>query len=201
MDRPEIVAALGLASLAGGAAGLRIEGAANLRAMRSATDAPVIGLIKRDLVGSDVRITPLLSDIDDLAQAGAGIIAVDATQRPRPVPVADLLARIRARGCLAMADCATEEDARMAHELGFDILGSTLSGYTGGPVPDGPDLRLVAALRGIGGFVMAEGRYNRPEDVAGARQHGADAVTVGTAITRTEIVTSWFAHAAEDADG
>jgi putative N-acetylmannosamine-6-phosphate epimerase len=201
MDRPEIVAALGLASLAGGAAGLRIEGAANLRAMRSATDAPVIGLIKRDLVGSDVRITPLLSDIDDLAQAGAGIIAVDATQRSRPVPVAYLLARVRAHGCLAMADCASEEDARAAHEMGFDILGSTLSGYTGGSVPDEPDLRLVAALRGIGGFVMAEGRYNRPEDVARARRHGADAVTVGTAITRTEIVTSWFVHAAEDADG
>ena len=201
MDRPEIVAALGLAALAGGAAGLRIEGAANLRATRSATDAPLIGLIKRDLIDSEVRITPLLENIDDLAQAGAGIIAVDATQRTRPVPVSDLLARIRAHGCLAMADCATEEDAREARELGFDILGSTLSGYTGGPVPDGPDLRLVAALRGIGGFVMAEGRYNRPEDVARARRHGADSVTVGTAITRTEIVTSWFAHAAKAADG
>ena len=69
MDRPEIVSALGLAALAGGAAGLRVEGAANLRAMRSATGAPVIGLIKRDLVDSDVRITPLLNDVDDLAQA------------------------------------------------------------------------------------------------------------------------------------
>ena len=201
MDRPEIVAALGLAALAGGAAGLRIEGVANLRAARSATGAPVIGLIKRDLVDSDVRITPLLDDVDELTQAGAEIIAVDATQRPRPVPVADLLARIRAHGRLAMADCATEEDARAAHALGFDILGSTLSGYTGGPVPDAPDLDLVASLRSIGGFVMAEGRYNRPEDVALARRHGAHAVTVGTAITRTEIVTSWFAQAAEDVDG
>jgi putative N-acetylmannosamine-6-phosphate epimerase len=161
----------------------------------------VIGLIKRDLVGSEVRITPLLEDVDALAQAGAGIIAVDATQRLRPVPVADLVARIRAHGCLAMADCATEGDARAAKALGFDILGSTLSGYTGGPVPEEPDLELVASLRAIGGFVMAEGRYNRPEDVARALQYGADAVTVGTAITRTEIVTGWFARAAEDASG
>ena len=200
MDRPEIVAALGLAALAGGAAALRIEGVASLRAVRSVTAAPVIGLVKRDLDGTEVRITPWPEDADDLARAGAGIIAVDVTDRPRPVPVADLLARIRAQGCLAMADCATEAEARAAHALGFDILGSTLSGYTGGPVPDGPDLDLVAALRGIGGFVMAEGRYNRPEDVARARRHGADAVTVGTAITRTEIVTGWFARAAEDAD-
>lgn len=201
MDRPEIVAALGLAALGGGAAGLRIEGAANLRALRPLTDAPVIGLVKRDLDGSEVRITPFLEDVDALAGAGAGIVAVDATRRPRPVPVGDLLARIRAHGCLAMADCATEEDAQEARALGFDVLGSTLSGYTGGRVPDGPDLALVAALRALGGFVMAEGRYNRPQDVAEARRHGADAVTVGTAITRTEIVTGWFAQAAEMADG
>jgi putative N-acetylmannosamine-6-phosphate epimerase len=99
-----------------------------------------------------------------------------------------------------MADCSTEAEGRAARAMGFDILGSTLSGYTGGEVPKAPDLALVAALRSIGGFVMAEGRYNRPEDVAQARRHGADAVTVGTAITRTEIVTSWFARAAEGAD-
>lgn len=203
MDRPEIVAALGLAALAGGAAGLRIEGAANLRAVRAATRATLIGLVKRDLEGTEVRITPLLEDVEALAAAGADIIALDATTRRRPVPVADLLARIRAQGRLAMADCATAAEGRAARDLGFDILGSTLSGYTGGPVPEAPDLALVAALReigGPGGFVMAEGRYNRPEDVARARRHGADAVTVGTAITRTEIVTGWFARAAEAAD-
>ena len=201
MDLLIIVAALGLAALAGGAAGLRIEGGANLRAIRPLADVPIIGLVKRDLDGSDVRITPLLEDVDTLAQAGAGIIAVDATRRARPVPLSELLARIRAHGCLAMADCGTEEDARAAPVMGFDILGSTLSGYTGGPVPEGPDLGLLTALRAMGGFVMAEGRYNRPEDVAQARRHGADAVTVGTAITRTEIVTGWFARAVEGADG
>lgn len=199
MDRPEIVAALALAALAGGAAGLRIEGVTNLRAVRAVTPAPVIGLIKRDLDGSDVRITPHLEDVDALAQAGAGIIAVDATARPRPVAVADLIARVRQHGCLAMADCSTAEEGRLAREAGADILGSTMSGYTGGPVPTDPDWDLIPALRRFSGFVIAEGRYNQPAQAARARVLGADAVVVGSAITRPEIVTGWFRQAVEGA--
>lgn len=197
MDRPDIVAAFALAALAGGAAGLRIEGVANLRAVRAVTDVPVIGLIKRDLDDSDVRITPFLEDVEALAAAGADIIAVDATERPRPMSVADLVARIQALGRIAMADCATGSEGQAARVLGAEVLGSTLSGYTGGPVPEEPDLALLAALRRIGGFVVAEGRYNRPEDAARARAQGADAVVVGTAITRPEIVTGGFAQAVE----
>lgn len=199
LDRPEIVAALALAALAGGAAGLRIEGVGNLRAVRAATAAPVIGLVKRDLDGSGVRITPLLEDVDALAAAGAEVIALDATDRPRPVPVADLIGRIHGHGRIAMADCATAGEGAAARAAGAAILGSTLSGYTGGPVPEEPDLDLVAALRRVGGFVVAEGRYNAPGQAALARKAGADAVVVGSAITRPEVVTGWFRRAVEGA--
>jgi putative N-acetylmannosamine-6-phosphate epimerase len=199
LDRPDIVAALALAALAGGAAGLRIEGVANLLAVRAATLAPVIGLVKRDLDGSGVRITPWLEDVDALAAAGAEVIAVDATDRPRPVPVVDLIGRVRGHGRIAMADCATAGEGAAARAAGAAILGSTLSGYTGGPVPEEPDLALVAALRRVGGFVVAEGRYNAPGQAARARQAGADAVVVGSAITRPEVVTGWFRRAVEGA--
>ncbi len=116
MDRPEIVAAFALAALAGGAAGLRIEGVANVVAVRAATDAPIIGIIKRDLDDSPVRITPYLEDVDALADAGADIIAVDATRRPRPVAVQPLIERIAARGLIAMADCATAEEGQAAYD-------------------------------------------------------------------------------------
>ena len=195
MDRPEIVAAFGLAALAGGAAGLRIEGVANVVAVRSATNAPIIGIIKRDLDDSPVRITPYLEDVDALADAGADIIAVDATLRPRPVAVQPLIERIVSRGLIAMADCATAEEGQAAHDAGAAVLGSTMSGYTGGDVPAEPDYDLVAALRRVGGFVVAEGRYHRPEQAARARTLGADTVVVGSAITRTEHVTSWFVQA------
>lgn len=195
MDRPEIVAAMALAALNGGAVGLRIEGLANISAVRSLTQAPVIGLIKRDLDDSPVRITPLVQDVRDLAAAGADIIAFDATDRPRPATLATLMAAIRSTNCLAMADCSNAADGRVAHALGAEILGSTLSGYTGDRVPQGPDLELVAALALIGGFIVAEGRYHVPELAAQAMSVGADAVVAGSAITRTEHVTSWFVEA------
>lgn len=195
MDRPEIVTAFALAALAGGAVGLRIEGVANVRAVRAATGAPIIGLVKRDLDDSPVRITPRLDDVRDLAGAGADIIAFDATDRPRPASRAELMAGVRAAGRLAMADCATPADGLALHALGADILGSTLSGYTGGTVPDAPDLDLVRALARTGAFVMAEGRYHVPALAARAIRAGADAVVAGSAITRTEHVTGWFVEA------
>lgn len=71
---------------------------------------PIIGIVKRDLEDSPVRITAYIEDVDALAQAGADIIAIDGTDRPRPVPVETLLARIHHHGLLAMTDCSTPED-------------------------------------------------------------------------------------------
>ncbi len=193
-DTPDGVTEFARAAVASGAVGLRIEGAANVAAVTRALNLPVIGLIKRDLPDSDVRISPLLEDIAALAAAGASIIAVDATDRPRPVPVADLLAAIRATGRRAMADCATLADAEAAIKAGADIVGSTMSGYTGGPVPSAPDLALVRALSRLGVPVLAEGRYNAPHLAAAAIRAGADGVVVGSAITRPEHITAWFAE-------
>lgn len=195
MDQPTTVAAFALAALAGGAIGLRIEGLDNVRAVRAVTDAPIIGLIKRDLDDSAIRITPFLHDVVGLAEAGADIIAFDATDRPRPLPCNALADAIHAAGRIAMADCSSEAEGRAARALGVEILGSTMSGYTGGDIPDAPDLPLVEALSRMGAFVIAEGRYHAPEQAAAAIGRGADAVVVGSAITRTEHVTEWFAKA------
>ena len=197
MDTPEITAALARAAEAGGADGLRIEGLDNLAATRPSTALPIIGLVKRDLDDSAVRITPFIGDVRALAERGADIIAYDATQRPRPVATADLVAEIHATGRIAMADCATLEDARTARAQGVEIIGTTLSGYADEIAPDGagPDLALVSAFRGVGGFVMAEGRYNAPELAGAAIRAGADCVTVGSAVTRIEHITGWFAAA------
>ena len=203
MDRPDIVAAMAAAAVAGGAAGIRVEGLKNLQAARAVTRAPIIALIKRDLTSSPVRITPFAHDIRELAAAGADVVAVDATDRARPEPLADLFAAIRAAGVLGMADCATLADGQRAHDLGFAIIGTTLSGYTVDTAQgnDGPDLGLVSAMRSLGGFVMAEGRLNTVEAAAAAIRAGADAVTVGTALTRLEIMTDWFRTAVTQARG
>ncbi|CSI68052.1 Putative N-acetylmannosamine-6-phosphate 2-epimerase [Vibrio mimicus VM603] len=46
---------------------------------------------------------------------------------------------------------------------------------------------------------MAEGRYNTPELAAKAIESGAVAVTVGSALTRLEVVTQWFNNATQAA--
>jgi putative N-acetylmannosamine-6-phosphate epimerase len=201
MDRPDIVAAFALAAIDGGARGLRIEGVDNLRAVRAVTGVPIIGLVKCDLPDSPVRITPLLDHVDALIAIGADIVAFDATDRPRPVPLADLVARIHAGGALAMADCATAADGHRAAALGCAVLGSTMSGYTGGPVPEGPDLSILPELASLGRFVIAEGRYQVPSDAGAALAAGADAVVAGSAITRPEHVTGWFVAAMQGRKG
>ena len=202
MDNAAMVVGFAEAALAGGAAGLRVEGAGYVAAVRAATDAPIIGLVKRDIEHSPVRITPWLADVVALAVAGADITAFDATARPRPTAVPDLIKAIHATGRLAMADCATADEARAALDAGADIVGSTLSGYTGdAPPPSEPDLDLVAALRRLTPRVIAEGRIRTPEQAAEALRRGAWAVVVGSAITRAEHVTGWFAEALAAAAG
>lgn len=199
MDKPEIVAAMAQASIIGGAAGLRIEGVENLKATRPTVNVPIIGIVKRDLPDSPVRITPFLNDIEDLANAGADIIAVDGTLRPRPVDLESAVKKIHELGCLAMADCSNLEEGLYCQKLGFDIVGSTMSGYTGGAVPEEPDYQLVKDLKATGCRVMAEGRYNTPELAKTAIEIGADFVTVGSALTRLEHIVGWFADAVKSA--
>lgn len=215
LDDDDTVVRLARAAVAGGAGALRIDGARRLSLVRRQVPLPLVGIVKRDLLDSPVRITPWLQDVHDLAGAGADIIAVDATARVRPEPVAALLAAIHGHGVLAMADASDEHDALLAWRMGFDIIGTTLSGYVVSPgastaagqwpeAPDttpnttpgtAPDTELVRRLAAHGCRVMAEGRYDTPERAAAALRAGAWAVTVGSAITRLEVVTAWFAAA------
>jgi putative N-acetylmannosamine-6-phosphate epimerase len=200
-DGPELVALFALAALDGGAVGLRVESLADLRAVRGALDAagrpvPLTGLVKRAEPGTDVFITPRLDDVRALAEAGADVIAFDATDRGRPVPAAQLIDAIHALGALAMADVSTEAEGVAAHGAGADFIATTLSGYVPG-TPDlpGPDLALVARLARAGARVVAEGRVATPADAAAARARGAFAVTVGTAFSRPEWIVRAFVDA------
>ncbi|UAK22280.1 N-acetylmannosamine-6-phosphate 2-epimerase [Kluyvera sp. CRP] len=195
LDKPDIVAAMALAAVQAGAVAVRIEGIENLKATRPLISVPIIGIVKRDLSDSPVRITPYLDDVDALVQAGADIIAFDGTDRVRPTAVAEIIARIHHHQRLAMADCSSQQDAADCHRLGADIIGTTLSGYTTDVVPQDPDLALVAALSAKGYRVIAEGRYNSPALAAQAMRHGAWSVTVGSAITRLEHICQWYRDA------
>jgi putative N-acetylmannosamine-6-phosphate epimerase len=195
MDRTDIIVAYARAAELGGAAGLRIEGVENVRAVRAATSLPVIGLVKRIDPATPVIITATEADVRELAAAGADIVAIDATERHRPASVGALNAAVHAEEKIAMADIATHSEARAALALGVDIIGTTLSGYVEGDVPEGPDIHLVGAAASLGAPVLAEGRYRTVEQVRAARRAGAWAVVVGSAVTRPEYITAWFVDA------
>jgi putative N-acetylmannosamine-6-phosphate epimerase len=202
LDTGDLVRAMALAVAGAGCVGLRIESVANVRAVAAATDVPVIGLVKSWPPGEPVLITGTTAEADALAAAGAAIVAFDATVRRRTVAVPAMIARIHDQGCVALADCATFEEGMAAHGAGADLVATTLAGYMGpGPLPILPDLDLIRRWAGQGLPVIAEGRIRSPEQARAAREAGALAVVVGSAITRPEHVTRWFIEALQGPAG
>jgi N-acylglucosamine-6-phosphate 2-epimerase len=200
MDKVEHIVAMALAAVDGGAKGLRIEGIENVRAVAKATSTPIVGIVKRDLSGSPVRITPFIEDVKALAAAGASIIAFDGTDRKRPVAMLELLDAVHESGCVAMADCADYDTGMMLAQHGCTFIGSTMSGYLDlNNTPNEPDYALVESWVKQGLNVIAEGRYNSPERAEQAIKLGAFSVTVGSAITRVEHITQWFVGRIEHA--
>ncbi|MEU5838904.1 N-acetylmannosamine-6-phosphate 2-epimerase [Streptomyces diacarni] len=179
---------------AGGAAGIRVNEPEVVAAVTAAVSLPVIGLWKDGDTG--VYITPTVRHAVAVADAGAHVVAADATDRPRPdgSTFAQLVTAVHQAGALVMADVSTFEEGVTAARDGADLVSSTLSGYVPGtPRQAGPDLRLVAALaEALDVPVVAEGRINTPDEAAEALALGAHSVVVGTAITAPTALTGRF---------
>ncbi len=198
MRDPRTMAQVAQAVVEGGAVGVRVQGVDDVRATAEAVSVPVIGLWKDGESG--VYITPTLDHARAVASAGADVVAVDGTRRPRPDGL-DLAATVAAlrqgTDALVMADCGSLDDALAAQDAGVDILGTTLSGYTGErPTTDGPDLELLEQVCSRAHLpVIAEGRIHTARQAAAAMATGAHAVCVGTAITHPSTITGWFRDA------
>jgi N-acylglucosamine-6-phosphate 2-epimerase len=194
LDAPAHIAAMARAAALGGAAGIR---AVEVSAVKAAVALPVIGLRKRRVEGSEVYITPTLEDARAVAAAGADIVAVDATLRPRPDGV-ELAALVVDVPVPVLADVDCFEAGIAAREAGAAAVATTLAGYTdAGAAAAGPDLELVSALASeLDCPIFAEGRIATPGQARAAFDAGAFAVVVGTAITDPVALTRGFAAAA-----
>ena len=200
LARPDVIALFALVAEQNGAVGVRIDSPENIIAVKRAVSLPVIGIYKIASPDSEVYITPTFEAAKRIADAGADIIAIDATLRPRPSgeQMADLVERIRTElGLPVMADLATFDDGLNAELIGCDFLGTTLSGYTSETqVTDGPDLDLTQRLSSAFSIpVICEGRLRKPADVVQAFDAGAFAVVVGNAITGTDWLVNEFVRA------
>jgi putative N-acetylmannosamine-6-phosphate epimerase len=195
---PDFMAALAIAAEQGGAGGVRANGCDDIRAIRKVTRLPIIGILKRNHPSLPVYITPSLDDALAIADAGADIIALDATPRARDgARIEDLIGAVREKtNCPVFADISTVEEGVNAAKLGADCVATTLSGYTAATAARGcsePDVALVAQLAAtVTCPVVAEGRYHTPSLVKDAFRAGAYAVVVGTAITNPREITRRF---------
>ena len=198
---PAFMAAMAEAAVLGGAAGIRADGAADVAAIRAAVgpDVPVMGIAKAKQPDGSLFITPDAAGALGVIAAGARLVALDGTTRPRPggEALAEVVAAIHAAGGAALADVGTLADARHALAAGADAVGTTLSGYTpDSPKQAGPDFDLLAALvRECPVPVFAEGRVWTREEARRALDLGAAFVVVGTAITNPTAITQRFVAA------
>ena len=190
--------AMALAARDGGARAIRANGPDDVRAVKAA-GLPVIGIHKLFAEDVPVYITPTIGAADTLLDAGADIVALDCTPRPRRGnDPATIIAHIRARGGESFADISTLDEGIAAAAMGATYVSTTLSGYTSytEPKPAGPDLDLIRALAAkIDTPIVAEGRFNTPELARAAIEAGAYAVVVGTMITNPREITKGFAEA------
>lgn len=184
----------------GGAGGLRVAGARDVRNAKKHFDIPVIGLTKPDKLPSNwkeiVYITPGLKEVRELIEAGADIIAFDGTLRQHDkCSLEEIIEEIHKSKRLAMADISTLDEGIYCANIGADIISTTLAGYTleSGEPTEGPDYKLLETLvKTINKPIILEGRIWEPFEVKKAFEIGAHCVVIGSAITRPQLITKRF---------
>lgn len=188
----------------GGAGGLRVAGARDVKNAKNLFDVPVIGLTKPDVIPKNwqeiVYITPTLKEVISLVDAGADIVAFDGTMRPREggCTLKEIIKYVKINKRISMADISTVEEGVNAAKLGANILSTTLSGYTKESLdvnPTEPDFKLLETLvKETDKPVVLEGRIWEPWQVEKAFELGAHCVVIGSAITRPQLITKRFVN-------
>lgn len=209
LDKPEYLCALAESALNGGACAVRMAQEDNIQYFKQRHPTiPMIGITKPEVIPANahelVYITPTFSDVASLATC-CDIVALDATMRPRPngEMLDDIVSKVREQypNLLLMADIATLEEGLNAEKLGFDLISTTLSGYTlesRHTLHTGPDFDLLKALvQQCRTPIIMEGRLWEPAEVSRAFDLGAYAVVIGSAVTRPHEITRRFVRAAE----
>lgn len=193
-----IMSKMAWAAYLGGAAGIRANTVVDIKAIKEMVDLPVIGIIKQIYPDSEVYITPTVKEVDALVEIGCEIIAVDATDRLRPEgKTFDVFfdeVRNKYPNQLFMADTSCFSEGKKACELGMDLIGTTMAGYTpytkGTPLPD--FTLMERYVNELDVPIIAEGGIWAPEELRRAMDIGVHAAVIGTAITRPMDITKHF---------
>lgn len=201
-----IMGRMALAAKQGGAAGIRANTKEDILEIKKNVSLPVIGIVKRDYPDSEIYITATMQEVDELMEVRPEIIALDATDRVRPggISLDMLFQQIKEKypDQLLMADCATVAEAIHADQLGFDLIGTTMIGYTAASAGDdvsAEDFKLLREIvQKVKALVVCEGKIDTPEKAKRALELGAHTVVVGAAITRPHLITKKFVDAIDN---
>ena len=199
-----IMSRMAYAAMLGGAVGIRANTIVDITEIKNTVSLPVIGIIKEVYGDCDVYISPTMKEIDALVECGVSIIATDATdsaKRPRPdgKTLDEFFGEVREKypDQLFMADCSSYEEGMHAAEIGFDLVGTTMNGYTeytkGVQLPNIELMRRLSAE--CGKPVIAEGGIWQPDQLKAALDAGVWAAVIGGAITRPMEITKRFVAA------
>lgn len=184
----------------GGAAGLRVAGARDIKNAKKLFDIPVIGITKPEVIPKNwkevVYITPDIESVNSVISAGADIVAFDGTPRSRKgCNLKQIINTVKLSNRISMADISTFEEGVNARLLGADIISTTLAGYTMESETDSdePAFELLERLvKELKSPVILEGRIWTPEQVDKAFELGAHSVVIGGAITKPISITKRF---------
>lgn len=200
LNRPSILAAIAQSAEMGGAAGFRVDRPENVCAIRAVSELPILGINKMHVPGYEVFITPTFESARAVVEAGANLVGLDGTGRPRPndEDLGEIIRRLHTECDVpVMADIATIEQGLAAADLGADLIATTLAGYTpDSPKRSGPALDVLEGLvAGTDRPVVVEGRIWTVEDVRACFELGAFALVIGSAITVPQFITRRFVGA------
>ena len=199
-----IMARMAAAAKEGGAIGIRANSKEDIIAIKKEVELPVIGILKKVYENSNVYITPTIIEVSEIVESGAEIIAIDATKRMRPdgKTLDQLVKEIKNKfpEIYLMADVSDYQEGVNAAELGFDLISTTLSGYTEYTKERVlPDVDLIKRLsEELDVPIIAEGGIWTVEDSRNAYNAGAYSLVIGSAITRPQLITKRFAHSIAD---
>ncbi|GAA0086804.1 N-acetylmannosamine-6-phosphate 2-epimerase [Clostridium sp. CTA-7] len=185
-----IMSRMAVAAKEGGAIGIRANSVDDIIAIKKEVDLPIIGIVKIDYPNMKSYITPTMKEVDELVEAGADIIALDATIDQDEEFLKSIFKKYPTQKF--MADISTIEEGLRADKLGFHYVGTTLIGYTEHSKGMNNFEVLEALIKNCKAKVIAEGNFDTPEKARMALEKGAYAVVVGSAITRPQLITKKF---------
>lgn len=188
---PGYMAAMALCAEQGGAVGVKARGAGDVAAMAALLTVPVVAM--QIVLDPDGKrwVTPTFEAAKAVADAGAGIVAIQGlASRTFGDPAPLLIKRVHEElGKPLMVDVSSEEEAIAAEAAGADMVRPVYRSAA-------PDFELLGrVIRKVSCPVVGEGGYWRPEEAVRALELGVHCLVVGTAITRPAQITRYWIEA------